>query len=219
MITGQKTRLELNSKVQHLITPISEHYEIVVLFLLSDTIHYTNTYLYKNNIPNLNVNIEEDLRKIPHYYKEIIYPNLKVNEDIVSSYDKNTNKSYTKNRAKNHVRQYFTLFESYDLVKNHDGDILIRVRDDLIFKETKNLLLLLKYIETSTKTIITTTKETWGGINDKCAIISKDAIETYLTEPFKTYNLYQKNITFKTLPRNPEQFYNLVYIQKKLCNA
>ena len=49
----------------------------------------------------------------------------------------------------------------------------------------------------------------YQGINDKFAIVSKDAIETYLTKPLEVYKNYHYN--YRTRIKNPEQFLKHVY--------
>ena len=147
---------------------------------------------------------------ISHHKNIINYPELKINESLVSMLDKSyLGKEYIKKRGKNHARQFYTLYNSWPIIKRFDPDLLIRIRDDGILKEPlklPNLIQNKKY----KKMIITPRENSWAGMNDKFAIVTKDAIEAYLTEPFQVYNEKKK---FEKWIKNPEQFLKYVYDQ------
>jgi len=216
LITGQKKRLELLSKKKYIIDPLSEKYDVTVVLSLSKTENFTNKYKYKNLTFN-SCEIEKELDKIPYYINYIVYPTLNINGVLVSMYDKrDLGNEFLKQRAHNHVRQYYTLYNSWTIIKKLDPDILIRIRDDALLS-TPLKLTDLSIIETSSLSnnkliprIITPCKNSWGGINDKFAIVSKEAIETYLNKPFEVYNSYKKN-DYKEIITNPEQFLKKVY--------
>lgn len=215
LITGQKTRLELSSKIKYLIKPLSKKYNVTVVLSLSDTNNFTSKEKYKNNIKYNECNIEKELNGIPYYINTIVYPDLKINKCLFSMYDKiDRGEEFKINRANNHIRQYYTLFDSLSIIKNLDPYILIRARDDLMLtKELScNKIFLKKYI-------ITPKENNWGGINDKFAIVPKDALETYLTKPFQIYQTYNDN---SRIIHNPEQFLKYVYSKHEIklitCN-
>jgi hypothetical protein len=216
LITGQKKRLELLSKKKYIISPLSEKYDVTVVLSLSDTENFTNKHKYKNFDYDL-CEIEKEFDKIPYYINDIMYPTLNINSILVSMYDKQSlGNKFTEQRAKNHVRQYYTLYNSWTIIKKLDPDILIRIRDDALLS-TPLQLTELSIVDTSPVSnnkliprIITPCKNSWGGINDKFAIVSKEAIETYLNKPFEVYNSYKKN-DYKEIIKNPEQFLKNVY--------
>jgi len=130
-------------------------------------------------------------------------------------YDKKwRGKKYTKQRAQNHVRQYYTLSNSWSIIKKLNPDILIRIRDDACLSTSLKLTKLHEVTSHPIKCIITPHKNRWGGINDKFAIVSKEAIETYLNKPLEEYNSYKILIEKKI--KNPEQFYQYVYANNGL---
>jgi hypothetical protein len=227
LITGQKSRLEFESKVNHVILPLSEKYKVTVVFSLSNTSHFTNEYKYKiGEVKTINQRSMDDVateiqmrlnHSIPYYMNDIEYPALKLNNDIVSMYDKvNRGLKFEQKRAINHVRQYYTLSQSLSTVKNLEPDVLIRIRDDAMIKQTFDWVSFLKFIEMSDKNIITHACNTWGGINDKFAIVYKNAISTYLSTPLEVYNTYKKGDLGPGKFINPEQFLSKVYLKESL---
>ena len=123
---------------------------------------------------------------------------------------------FEQKRAKNFVRQYYTLSQSMSTVNKLEPDILIRIRDDAMIKQTLDWMSLLKFIEMSDKNIITHACNSWGGINDKFAIVSKNAISTYLSTPLEVYNTYKKGDLGPGRFINPEQFLSKMYVKEGL---
>lgn len=216
LITGQKKRLELLSKINNIITPLSKQYNVTVVLSLSESNNFTNKNKYKNDFKFDSCNIKQELDTIPYLINDIVYPQLKINKNLVLQYDKQCKgESFRKQRAENHVRQYYTLYNSCSVINKINPDILIRIREDAILSTPLKLTELTKIIShPSTKCIITPKENSWGGINDKFAIVSKEAIEIYLTKPFEVYKSYNKN--FNTKIRNPEQFYKNIYTNNGL---
>lgn len=213
LITGQKKRLELSSKIKNIIIPLSTKYNIVVVLSLSESNNFTNKYKYKKDFKYNLCEIEKELDTIKYYINNVVYPEFTLNDTLVSMLDKkNRGKEFIKKRAMNHVRQYYTLYNSWSIVKKINPDILIRIRDDATLSTPLTLTEFNKSIY-SKKCIITPIEENWGGINDKLAIVFKDAIESYLNKPLELYNS-TKN--FKKIINNPEQFLKYVYSISKL---
>lgn len=212
LITGQKSRLELKSKVKYIIEPLCKVYDILVVLSLSDTRYFTNIFKYKeeNVLGNEYTARDKLMGHISYCENDIIYPDLHINNNIVSMYDKKQfGQSFRVQRAENHIRQYYTSSTNWEIVKKFDPDILIKIRDDAILSSPIDMDKV-KESMNSDKTIVTPCKNSWGGINDKFAIVSKQAIETYLKKPFEVYNSYKTNDSKKPL-RNPEQFLSFVY--------
>ena len=113
---------------------MSEKYDITVVLSLSETDNYTNINKYKNKNPKYsNYNLErikKELDTITYYMNDIIYPEIKLNNKLVSMYDGPKNLIYRNNRGNNHVRQYYTLSNSWPIIKKINPDILVRIRDD-----------------------------------------------------------------------------------------
>lgn len=212
LITGQKKRLELLSKIKYIINPLSEKYNVTVVLSISKTNNFTNIRKYEKDFKYNLCEIEKELGTIPYYINNIVYPKLNINEKLTSMYDnKELGKEFINQRAKNHVRQYYTLYNSWPIIKKLNPNILIRIRDDATLSSSlflQNTILKLNELS-PIKCIITPHLNTWGGINDKFAIVSKDAIETYLNKPFEVYNSNTND--FKETIENPEQFFKYVY--------
>lgn len=214
LITGQKKRLELLSKIKYLIKPLKVEYNVIVVLSLSKTQNFTNRKKYKKIISS-SCNIKKELKNIKYYINNIEYPKLKINKKIVSMYDKRgMGKKFRDVRATNHVKQYYTLAESWPMIKKIKPRILIRIRDDAILSERIKLSEFTLLNSNSKKCVITPRKNSWGGINDKFAIVSKKAIRTYLKKPYKVYKSY--NNEYKQRLSNPEIFYKNVYINNDL---
>ena len=208
LITGQKCRLELLSKMQHIISPLSYDFEVSVVFSLAETSNFTNRHKYKKPFESTNCDIKKILGSTPYYMNDIVYPKLKVNEKITSMYDKKRfGIKFAQQRAHNHTKQYYTLMNSWDIIKKLNPDILIRIRDDALLSKSLDISSVLNDFE---KKVMTSSQERHGGINDKLAIVSKQAIKSYLTKPFEVYNSYDEN-TLQGKFVNPEQFLSKVY--------
>ena len=69
LITGQKKRLELSSKIKNIITPAQgRNYEITVVLSLSKTSSFTNSCKYESNHTFNTCDINKELSKIPLSY-------------------------------------------------------------------------------------------------------------------------------------------------------
>lgn len=212
LITGQKSRLELKSKLHYIIEPLLHDFDISVILSLSDTCFFTN----KQKYPKFNLLNSDSLSLFSHisyFENNIVYPNLPINHHILSMYDKqHLGPSFALQRAHNHVRQYYTLSSNWEFVRNLDPDVLIKIRDDAMLSSPLHLHNILQKMNSSnnSKTILTPSKFSWGGINDKFAVVSKLAIESFLTKPFHTYNSFSFNNTNAKF-KNPEEFLMHVY--------
>ena len=212
LITGQKKRLELLSKIKYIIRPLHENFNVSVLLSLSNSDNFTNWHKYKKNFfMNTNLcNIDSHLKDFTYFVNDIVYPDIPINNKLSSMYDKqHLGQQYTIQRSHNHIKQYYTLYNSWSLIKKLNPDLLIRIRDDATLSTLLKLSDLPKECRNCKKCIITPKENAWKGINDKFAIVSKDAIETYLTKPLEVYKKYDYNYTKRI--KNPEHFLQHVY--------
>jgi len=212
LITGQKKRLELLSKIKYMIGPLHEKFNVFVLLSLSNSENFTNNNTNKKNFfLNYKVcDIETELKDFTYFVNNIVYPDIPINYKISSMYDKqHFGKQFTIHRSHNHIKQYYTLYNSWSIVKNFNPDLLIRIRDDATLSTLLKLSDLPKMASYYKKCIITPNKNMYMGINDRFAIVSKEAIETYLTKPLEVYKNYHYNYTKRI--KNPEQFLKNVY--------
>ena len=219
LITGQKTRLELSSKIKNMIAPLCENqrYDVSVVLSLSETQNFTNKDKYHSKFKYDLCNIEKELDTIPYYMNNIKYPELNINQQLCSQLDhQGKGLLYIQQRSKNHVRQFYTLSNSWSIIKELNPDILIRLREDVYLPTSFKLSKYYKVLRTissrthSKKLICTPDDNSWGGINDRLAFVSKKAIPVYLTKPFEVYKSYNNNYNRKF--NNPEQFLKAVYI-------
>ena len=117
-----------------------------------------------------------------------------------------------------HVRQWFFLRKCYDSLRllesqnGHKYDAFVRLRDDSFIAAPIEPTLLQKY---KSPTIIISNCETWRrhAINDKGALLSRNAAHKYFILPLEYYYFHSKKI-FRMNTANiisPEVFLNHVY--------
>ena len=91
LITGQKKRLEISSKLENIIQPLSKNYNVITVFSLSETNNFTNKHKYKNTFEYDKVDIESKFKSFSYHINDIVYPELTINNEILSMYDKQYN--------------------------------------------------------------------------------------------------------------------------------
>jgi len=124
-------------------------------------------------------------------------------------------------RAKSHVRQWYYFRRCYDamleneFILNRKYDVMVRLRDDNFIAGPMDPGIMAKYTPKFPNTIILSSCEQWRkhSINDKGAIVSREAARVYFTAPLDTYYIYPRKV-FKmktTQVMSPEIWLNHVY--------
>eukprot|EP00470_Lotharella_oceanica_P016028 CAMPEP_0170187226 /NCGR_PEP_ID=MMETSP0040_2-20121228/41208_1 /TAXON_ID=641309 /ORGANISM="Lotharella oceanica, Strain CCMP622" /LENGTH=308 /DNA_ID=CAMNT_0010434217 /DNA_START=197 /DNA_END=1126 /DNA_ORIENTATION=+ len=191
-ITGQKTRLEVSSKLQNFVKYNTAKGHIVdVLAILdpSDEARFVNTP-------------EKDTEHHDYLSAFKGHANMVVHHKYVQPEDPETPKWYmdilanghkfwvdAKDRAQNHVRQFAAMEQCYDRIldmefKNgHRYDEIFRVRDDSFIMAPVNPLH--DVAEMERPDILTPHCDNWLGLNDKAALMLRSVGETYFRGFFK----------------------------------
>ena len=132
---------------------------------------------------------------------------------MLSLYDKQEKgEQYTKQRARNHIRQFEALASCYDSFKKIPEPALVnvRVRDDAYILGIE-LDELLSYLISKRDVPEALFQECarWDGMNDKIALISKAGAKTYFLSPIQYYN---RDALSKWI-HNPETYYMDTYMR------
>lgn len=204
-VTGQLERLELDSKIEHLIKPLSRrHIDVHVDFVLSrGKASFTTKGKFKRSpfrfdniaLPNATFQTWE--------FEKIENP--PVNEHMLAQLNKAwfSNKDQVR-RAENHYRQYATLHECFQHMPKKT-DIIVRVRDDA-FIHRINWDEIIHALNRHGPTLLTPSYAHWEGLNDKIAFLDRAAAKTYFTQPLDQYQQVPP-----AWVQNPETYYYSIY--------
>ncbi len=147
--------------------------------------------------------------------------------------------SWQRARVQNHARQFETLTKCYDALlltteRRYNAnisfessptkyyDFSIRLREDVSLQEPLNvyeLLPLLYPTNTSEETVLGTDCRIHGGMNDRMALVSREAMQNYYEGPWKFFSQADSDLnstSFKHSVHNPESF--LYYVYKTRLN-
>lgn len=147
--------------------------------------------------------------------------------------------SWQRARVQNHARQFETLTKCYDALlltteRRYNAnisfessptkyyDFSIRLREDVSLQEpldVDKLLPLLYPSSTSGETVLGTDCRIHGGMNDRMALVSREAIKNYYEGPWKFFSQADPDLnstSFKHSVHNPESF--LYYVYKTRLN-
>ncbi|CAB9503745.1 expressed unknown protein [Seminavis robusta] len=231
-VTGQLQRLILARKMQTLMDPLSKDgYTIHVALLLTDDKNQTfftnnETITTTSELPSFAKAVE----KLESRGYHVLTRNATTqNPDPAVSFlymglldKKNLGKAFQMVRTKNHARQFETLNECYDVMKRAEKEyhmtyqLVMRIRDDAAFLEPWDLS---QIMPVTKKTIMSSDCRCWAGMNDRFAVVSRDAAKPYFSLPFRRYEAISKpgNCT-KSTPEyclqgvlNPETFLMQTY--------
>jgi len=210
-ITGQLGRLELENKIRTLIDPLHRHgYEIGLALVLSKgTPTFTHAFMkeqrYASEREMLDVFRYHPNVKIlnsPHSLYDpmpdpnppaVYFVNMKKHDD------RDLDKVFQ--RAENHVRQYDSYRRCWDIERSTapphgpgepvppQYDVYIRIRDDVGFEKNLNMTLVNTFTaiarKRNNKAIMVSDCRSFGGVNDRLAIVTPAAAEDYFLNPYK----------------------------------
>ena len=124
-------------------------------------------------------------------------------------------------RARSHVRQWYYFRKCYDAMKEQEFklkrkyDVMVRLRDDNFIAAPMDPGVITKYTSAFPNTIVLNNCEKWRlySMNDKGAIVSREAAQVYFTAPLDTYYIYPNKVFgMKTSTViSPEIWLNHVY--------
>mmetsp|Transcript_625 Transcript_625/g.4231 ORF Transcript_625/g.4231 Transcript_625/m.4231 type:complete len:332 (-) Transcript_625:694-1689(-) len=228
-ITGQLHRLELDGKVNNLFQPMVQTHVVDIALVLSTK---TASFVVKRSQKvfagsgqgNFRT-LEEVQRKLQNRFgivrtKELVQPQAPaLNQDYVDMLDKGgVNRTLRVNRSESHIRQwssYMHCMEMLDEFEEFQGaryNVVLRMREDLDVLFPVDFHNLLQHIGGSN--LVVQHCDSWGGINDKIAILRRDYALEYFLTPFERFYLRPAEMLHTTSPlrvKNPETFLRKTY--------
>jgi len=203
-VTGQIARLELDSKVNNIITPLKRRgYDVRIVFAMSTAVpHYTTRGDFHDSPHNASTIKREFPESILHMVSDANSP--PINLGLLNQLNKAFKKREQRKREENHYRQYYTLNECARYVPPK-SEIIVRVRDDA-YVANINWDEVIHHLNKRGAIILTPSYAEWYGINDKIAFVNREAASSYFTSPLLRY--------IETHPAwviNPETYYFHVY--------
>ena len=217
-ITGQKQRLELESKMRYLFNEPQIIFD-VILVLSNQTATFTNNEYASTgavDLSSVEYQIDRLIERARHvkYITDIQPTKPLLNPSFYWGFDKNETEAGKKFRAKNDVSQYLKLQKCYREVERFEAhigrkyDALFRIRDDLFIFKKLPLLNILDGMKG--KHVVGAECDSWYGINDKLAIVNRPAGSAYFEGPVQ-YQYFLPDKLNWTKIRNSETFlYNVL---------
>ena len=215
-ITGQLSRLELDTKIEKVIRPISDRYSDVrvALSLFMETKNFVNEekssdFVSPYSIQTARLMLMQNGAKTVNVYSVEHNDDIPINQNIINNYDKfYSMPDLKKKRAYGHIRQYESLYNCKHGLSDVETVPLfaVRLRDDLYVHsfDVDKIVDELHYSPMhSGRTIITPMCASWFGLNDKIAIVSGQYASLYFRSPLETY---QRPMIEKWVI-NPETYY------------
>lgn len=205
-ITGQLERLELDNKINSVLFPLrAAGYEPDVALVLDDS-----SLRVTNDVGPKGVDFDyapvytafddavQDLRDLNFHvitdspYIQAVDPI--VNEEYVQHLQQKAGMSYEQHRerSKNNIRMMESWQQCYaemmaNVERSTTYDLVIRVREDAGFLEALDIDFLTQELAKSSRTVISNGCRTSHGMNDKAAIVTRDAARSYFLSPLQYY--------------------------------
>ena len=205
-ITGQLERLELDNKINSVLFPLrAAGFEPDVALVLDDSsLRVTNDVGPKgvdfDYAPVYTVfdDAVRDLQDLDfHVVTDSPYIQAAdpiVNEEYVQHLQQKAGMTYEQHRerSKNNIRMMESWQQCYaemmaDIERSASYDIVVRVREDAGFLEALDIDFLRKELAKSPRTVISNGCRTSHGMNDKAAVVSRDAARSYFLSPLQYY--------------------------------
>ena len=210
-ITGQLSRLELENKIRNILEPLHQQgYELSVALVLSKgEPKFTNKSADESRYDSLrdafevldNLQYVRILNPSRSAYKPLAHPNPPaVYYMSLKKVDKRSFEEVLE-RSENHMRIFDSYQRCWDIERTdafdafHGAspppahDVYIRIREDVGLTQPVNMTLvndLVNYSHTAQnpKIMLVTDCRSWGGINDRMAIVSSAAAQDYFLSPY-----------------------------------
>ena len=214
-ITGQKERLEIESKLKHLADVKGANIDL--LLVLSNASAKSVNPLKSGEKAN-HSSIEAGLQKLrakAHGFRYLTMEQPK-SPMLSPEYTSHLNFQHQKQdkkvfRATVHVNQFYSISKCYsemliqEALNGRKYDLVLRLRDDLLFLNDFDPLAVYKYLHKRNKDVVQQKCDAWGGVNDKVAAITRESAEKYLTGFFDYYYLFRERLNWEKI-HNPETF-------------
>ena len=234
-ITGQLERLEQQGKIDNLFRPLSETHAVDIGMVLSKG---TASYVVKRSEKvfaastiGTYATFQDVQRKLGKNFgllriKEEEQPLAPtVNEKYVDLLDKGgTNRTLRVQRSISHVRQWSSYLRCLEIMDELEEflhmryDIVLRMREDVDIPFPIDMMSILHSLDD--RVLLVQTCDSWGGINDKIAILGRDSATAYFTAPLQYFYLhphemFHTNQSVKV--KNPETFLEKAYKMEGLA--
>lgn len=206
-VTGQLERLELDNKINSVLFPLrAAGYEPDVALVLDDSsLRVTNgggtpkgvDFDYAPVYTTFDTAVQDlrdlDFRVVTDKpYIQAAGPI--VNEQYVQHLQQKAGMTYEQHRerSKNNIRMMESWQQCYaemvaDVERSTTYDIVVRVREDSGFLEALDIDFLRQELAKSSATVISNGCRTSHGMNDKAAVVSRDAARSYFLSPLQYY--------------------------------
>lgn len=228
-ISGQLSRLEMESKFEHLFLPLQElGFQVDVAFALSSgRLVFSNPRKVKKQTEDMAPAFDNETTLLSYMkahnlgvvskkrfvYKRVSapYANIQYEQQLMQKSQNATQERIQDRRAfrtANHARMY----DSYQRCmrdidqKTLEGyDLVVRIREDVGFPVPVQSRL---FTDLPSNTIVSGDCRVWGGMNDRFAIATPDAGAKLFTLPNQAFTGQSE---FPTSIKNSEQFLKFVY--------
>lgn len=187
-ITGQLSRLELNSKVQNLLIPLSKTSALLHVFtsLESGEEHYVSNLVDSDSAPTITSSEMITLLK-PFYQIGSIHPHVNYtanisrwNEKYLDQSRANSHPCNRSQRLASHFSQWSTVKQCVDLIQRREAqlgvsyDVVIKIRDSTLVTHPFRLFSPRDTDKNaSTDSVIVKNCANWYGIEDKTMVLPR----------------------------------------------
>lgn len=183
-ITGQLSRLELGSKLEHLFAANVGEFDIDVMLVLANSTRFTNNFVPVHRSTSVVAVVDQLLRlRVRSVWNDTRPQSMspEINEEYLIQLDKfNMTAEARRGRANNHHRQWEAMGRCWSpRAANQMYDVYLRIRDDSYFWAPLSLALF-----AGKPGVHVPRCNSYAGINDRGAlIVGKENAQSYFTQP------------------------------------
>ena len=214
-ITGQKERLEISSKLTHILNQRS--FTVDLILVLSNATARSVNPLKANNLVDTGA-IEEGLELLREKAGAFRYRTLRqpasplLNPEYLNRLNFDHHRpERRKFRASVHVSQWYAISKCYDEILTQERlnkrqyDFVARLREDLYFVQDFDAPRVLAFLTKKRLDVLAQSCDSWGGVNDKFAAVTRKSAEAYFRGFFDYYYLYPERLNWAKI-HNPETY-------------
>lgn len=234
-ITGQLKRLELQGKIDNLFQPMFETYDIDIGMVLStgtaSFVVKRSQKVFAGGTSGTYATFQDVERELENKFglvriKEMEQPSKPtVNTEYVDHLDKGgTNQTLRVQRSVSHVHQwssYLRCLEIMDELEDFLGlryDVVLRMREDVHILLPIDMASIVH--DLGDRKVLVQTCDSWGGINDKIALLGRESAVPYFMSPLERFYLHPHEMLRTNQPiqvKNPETFLRKSYEMEGLA--
>lgn len=219
-ITGQLCRLELANKnhffFQHL-KEQGQYFHLIAVLQAGDNCGYTNDFNQGTSIFHTLQEVDDwmEFYNIDGSAMDPQLPSPIIQERYVHSLDKRGKLNET-SRAMNHYKQWKSLEHCYSsLQERHDFDVFVKLRDDSVFVSRIQLSAIILAQQQNSisysarRELFVPSCLSWGGINDKSAVVLSGAAFDFFNGPLRVYTEHFDDIACHSRMESCEYVFNV----------